>query len=382
MSEDILQELEYLFDWNPPTLHLAAAGRASHKRPEDEYVRQAAFYDTHLAPHLVCKRLVYVKDLHRKLCRIVDTKIQEAQDRGVTFQPPTAVGFMDKVLREDAVYTNGNPIRGRRSLVGYYSYVTSRCCLPVASSLALHPETWERVIAWNDEPQCDALGSYAGSLHLIGWDKIEAHLCTEGMDPDMLDQLKKIATRYEDLATWEITSLSIEDTNAMLGVLPMAVASDEGGFTWRSCSGSPYVPEYHDVPKGSRSVQTCDAVETLLVVETPLADVEPSTDEKDSLKSPESIVDASLRRGGSSLEAVHNDILDKQRPESVSAVSWSETGSEVESKTESKAGSDAAEEKQTPWTPPGAGHAASQKLIQKVCNPPVSYVAEGLTNSV
>jgi len=110
--------------------------------------------------------------------------------------------------------------------------------------------------------------------------------------------------------------------------------------------------------------------------------VEPSTDEKDSLKSPESIVDASLRRGGSSLEAVRDDISDKQRPESVSAVSWSEAGSEIVPNTDSEAESNAAAGEQISWTPPDSGYAASQKLIQKVCRQPILYVSEFLTNSI
>src|ERR1700691_953631 len=148
MSDDILEELGYLFDWSPPALQLPI-GHEKYNRPEDEYVRQAAFYDMRLAPNLVCKRLVYVENLYRQLCQIVDTKIQEAHDRGVTFEPSTAYGFVDKGHREGAMRRRSNLIKSKQSLVAYYTTVTSDSCLPVASSLALHPQTWNTVITWD-----------------------------------------------------------------------------------------------------------------------------------------------------------------------------------------------------------------------------------------
>jgi hypothetical protein len=71
------------------------------------------------------------------------------------------------------------------------------------------------------------------------------------------------------------------------------------------------------------------------------------------------ILDASLQRGGSSLEAVREDISAKEAV----IISYLETaGSETDSE---ELGFDPRE--QSSWKPSGAGHPASQALIQKVC---------------
>jgi hypothetical protein len=377
MSEDILKELGFLFDWNPPAL-LLAVGHDKFIRPEDEYVRQASFYDMHLAPNLICKRVIHIKNLHKKVCQVVDRKIQEAYDRGVVFQPSSAIGFVDKANREQKVDEKGNPVKSRRAVGSYYSIVTSECCLPIASGLALHPKTWRRVITWSDEPQCNALGSCNGSLQMIDLDRIKQRLGPEFIDQEMLDRLKKIATQYADLATWEITSLSIEDTNAMLGVLTTATASGQGEFCWSSCSRSPYMPEYHDIPKALRSTQTRDTLETLRLAEAPWVDMESSTNEMNFSESPEGALDVSLRRGGSSFEAVRDDISTKTRFPSETPTS-SETGSEPEHSVSSKDRYSAGAEEMKPWTPPEAGSTSSQKLIQKVSEQLVFHAVLFLT---
>jgi hypothetical protein len=180
------------------------------------------------------------------------------------------------------------------------------------------------------------------------------------MDPEMLERLKKVEAKYEDLATWEVTSLSIEDTDTMLGVLTMAVASGEGGFKWRACCGSPCAGEDGDIPKMLSSQRAQDARETLALVESPWVVPEPSLHGSASLKSPEDILDASLRRGGSSFEAVREDISMKESVlDSSSEASGSESGSKVKSRGNPV--------EKIPWAPPGVGHTASQQLIQKVC---------------
>jgi hypothetical protein len=151
----------------------------------------------------------------------------------------------------------------------------------------------------------------------------------------------------------------------MLGVLTMAVASGEGVFKWRACSGSPCVGEDGDIPKMPSSQRAQDARETLALVESPWVVPEPSLHRSASLKSPEDIRDASLRRGGSSFEAVREDISMRESVlDSSSEASGSETDTESGSKVKSRG---ILGEREIPWAPPGVGYTASQQLIQKVC---------------
>jgi hypothetical protein len=102
---------------------------------------------------------------------------------------------------------------------------------------------------------------------------------------------------------------------------------------------------------------TMDAPEALSVVwDAP----ESSTSEIVTLDSPADILDASLRRGGSSFEAVRDDISIKE----AIMVSFLETaGSDTESAV---VGSSEDPRENAPWTPPGECHAISHKLIQRV----------------
>jgi hypothetical protein len=120
------------------------------------------------------------------------------------------------------------------------------------------------------------------------------------MDEEQWKQLMEIRVKYRDLATWEIRTLSASDTDNMLGVMTMAVASGEGAFKWRFASGTPCISEN----KRSKTprVNTClDAPETLSLVETPWEDSESSVSEQIP-QTPDEILDDALRRGGSSLE--------------------------------------------------------------------------------
>jgi hypothetical protein len=62
--------------------------------------RDPTWYDLRLAPDRICRRIVHVKDLHKKIADLVDEKLQEIHHRGITLQPPTASGFLSKDARE------------------------------------------------------------------------------------------------------------------------------------------------------------------------------------------------------------------------------------------------------------------------------------------
>ena len=97
-DSDIMEELENLFSWNPPPYSLATKEMGGSFSMD---TRDPTWYDLHLALDRICKRIVHVKDLHKKITRLVDEKLQEAHDRGITLQPPTASGFHGKDARDD-----------------------------------------------------------------------------------------------------------------------------------------------------------------------------------------------------------------------------------------------------------------------------------------
>jgi hypothetical protein len=362
MSTDILEELRDLFEWNTPVLQYAVGrGKSEHDLRK---ARQVAFYDMHLAPSRTCKRVVHVPHLHKKIAQIADVKMQKIDEDKIPLQPPSTPGFSNAVLREMAVKRKCNPLTHQRSVADYYGIVTSACLLPVASAFVFHPKFWRSIITWSGQPRCTALGTYGASLHTIQMDKGKAYFGPEVMDAEVLEKLEEMDARQEDLATWEILSLSVEDTDAMLGVLTTVAMSNDGEFNWTTSSGSPCALEDENLPKMLSQKRAADAPEALVLVESAWNAPGSSKATPDTLGSPVDILDASLRRGGSSFEAVRDDISIKE----AAVVSFLETaGSDTESEV---AGSRGDPREDMPWTPPGESHAISHKLIQRVGEQP------------
>lgn len=348
---DILEELENHFSWNP--FHSSDNLFKPYDIPESDPFRHARFYDMHLAASNICKRLVHVKNLHRNISVIVDEKLNKVREEGITLQPPTAPGFVNSVRRDARMYLVGGPLRTQQLVEDYYRDV-SEFCLPIASSLTMHPQLWTTVIIWSRIPECQALASYGASLQFLSLEKVEEGFVPGLVAPELLGQLKKVKAHSNDLATWEIRSVSIKDTDAMLGVLSMALADGEGGFQWRFGSGTPVPGSSAKILDSTRAV---DSFETFQLVQEALLTCEEELKVSDNVVS---ILDDSLKRGGSSMQSVRGEIYLK---EGSPDIPWED---ETEEETAARAASLARKANAMPWAPPGPGHVASQELIQTV----------------
>lgn len=348
----IMAELEDLFAWNPNAL----ARRSQREVESAEHIvlsRQSAFYDMHLAPHLVCKRLVHVKNLHRVIARIVDEKLDQIRLSGVEMEPPTSPGFYGRTWREKMVQSNYTRARHDMTVREFYMKATSRMCLPVASTLALHPTIFVSTMRWLSVPENIRLGVLAPSLQLglnVGG------MAWKAMSPDVRHRLLQVVrANREDLATWEIQSLETEEIDAMMGVLISSVL-DKGEFRWTFCSEVPEIPveskSLHKIPT--------DSADTVSLIERCLSD---TTEENP--KRPEDVLNDSLQRSGSSLHLVREDIK-RQEIGSRLGTPVEFSDSEANSQISSNEGPEDMASDEIQWVPPGADHDATQCLIQRV----------------
>ena len=363
-SADIIEELEHLFAWNP-LAHIFVRPHEEDKDVYDNTSRETVFYDLHLASDRICKRVVHVKNLHNKVAHIVDIKLQEIRNRAIPLQPSTAPGFVSKARRDAYLrpVTVGSAIANRQSILEYYFSRTFEFCAPIASSITLHPKYWSTLIRWSWIPRHDRLGGRAPSMHLVPMDNVEEDYVPEHFTLEMFKRLEKIRAESNDLATWEIRGLTIEDTDAMLGIMAIASASGEGQFRWKMCSGIPCAPIDDSIPKTTSRSQMHDSPEILSLIGEPCIDSELVADEGvlGMLDNPASILNDSLKRSGSSIQYVRQDIYRKQL---VSDLDWE---SETESEVAERAASRAREAEEMEWTPPAPGHVPSRELIQMVC---------------
>ena len=89
----IMQELEALFAWNPCLASLASKAMGGSLSTS---TRDPLWYDLHLAPDRICRRLVHVKDLHKKVAAVVDEKLQEIRESKIEFQTTAVPNFYDQ----------------------------------------------------------------------------------------------------------------------------------------------------------------------------------------------------------------------------------------------------------------------------------------------
>jgi hypothetical protein len=300
-----IEELHSLFAWCPPPLKIDPAYK-HYTHLETESSLRATFYDMHLAPDMICKRVIQVKNLHKTLAAIVDNKLQTIQESGVVLPPPDGIeptSSRDKVMREVE-----NLMKDELSVVEFYGKTTTRYCVRIASSLALHPTIWSSLLHWSSAPCCGAKDIPGGSLQVLT-PRIPTELDEESnwvnmrdfVDNDSWTKLMEVKYKYQDLATWRMMNPSLDDTELMLGIMGTA---DNGEFEWKL--PAPVISEApsNARPASSSPPRACDAAET-----TSLLTSFPTSPASHLSTNLEEILDGSLRREGSSLKAVRNDRL-------------------------------------------------------------------------
>jgi hypothetical protein len=320
---DTLDELQSLFAWNPPPLKLHP-GR-QHIGLDTEDAREAAFYDKHFAPDIICKRIVHLTSLQNKVAAVVDKRLL-SYDNGI--MPPPRSGIISTKLRDNEVEDTENVMKDEMSVVEFYSKTTTRYCVRVASTLALHPEMWSSLLNWSAVPCLGGRDIPGGSLQVLSprtfdtSDK-DGRMVKSRQDlvtADVWRRLMKAKDEYEDLATWRMMSPSAEDTEIMLGVMDMAYS---GEFRWNLCP--PPITLLANEHAKSRSPQRAlDSPDISNLIGIPISSSKPESTQL-ARATLDGILDVALKRGGSSLEAVHQYDPMFSRPRSRAADDTDET---------------------------------------------------------
>ena len=256
--------LATLSNANPPSTSstvTTANTSLTARRNQSRNTRVAAFYDKHLADHLILKHVRRLDSLVGSLVGTVDKAIKEAYIKGPL--PPTdgsgslttqgqikarTLDIRTKVLREDGV-------------AEYYNNLTANFCLPVASTLALHPSyhEWRSRLTWTKEPNKAGYAIADGVLHPTpspSDDEVEAveiyKSILEHFDPEIRIIWDELGRRYKDLAIWEMKSLTVGDFEVMNSILESALK--KGPFIWKRCKGNCGRPD-HKTIQASRDTQ-------------------------------------------------------------------------------------------------------------------------------
>lgn len=299
----IMEDLEDLFAWNPPPFRLASPAMGGSRSTK---TRGPAWYDMHLPSDLICQRIVHVKDLHVKVAAVVDEKLKSIRDRGIILQPCTATGYTEKLVRKERLERMQLPSENELSIQSYYQRITSDFCVPVASTLTLHPQIWKSVLVWWAVPVAQGDAVCDGSLRALYYldvpkrevDGRTKHNGPHYVDPDLWQELMEVCHKYGDMAIWEMKSVSVGDGSLMLGIMALATGKEQ--FEWQVCKGG----KDHRSGKSHHSPATIQLLDDPATVSKFGLEYPQSSPHEHSDIALEVILDDALRRGGSSLQLV------------------------------------------------------------------------------
>ena len=251
--DDILpKDAQFVLSWNPPKLRTKEEADVifAAQEPPDTTVaafrfrtttigssRPAAFYDRHLAPHLILERVVCFGKLVSIMANTVDQAIQDA----VTKRPlPKGLGMLqvERTIKHQVrgLYPNTNY---RENGIAEAYKQASSYCLPVASTLAIHPssEDWDSILNWTTDGNLGRWAIADGVLRVrpdvFVDDQWEQQLL-KNEDDEKKGILKKLAFHSTALGVWEMKGLTVGTAQVMEEIAEMGLTHAK--FPWKKCT--------------------------------------------------------------------------------------------------------------------------------------------------
>ncbi len=251
--DDILpKDAQFVLAWNPEQFCAEGDSKADVTRaPPDTAPSalrtttlwtspQAAFYNKHLAPHLILERVVYFDTLVSTIANTVDQAIQAA----VAKRPlPKDTGALlpEKVIKEQVYFTEQTKYY-EAGVVETYSKFASTYCLPIASTLALHPssERWSTILNWSADGKIGRWAIADGVLRIsrrvFENDQLERRFM-QNEDEGKKGIIRQLALGNTTLAVWEMRSLTVGTARVMQEIAEMGLTHAK--FPWKKCTLTP-----------------------------------------------------------------------------------------------------------------------------------------------
>ena len=249
LDDFLPKDAQFVLAWNPEKFRTEGDSKANVTRALPDTAssalrttatgttRQAAFYDKHLAPQLILERVVYFDTLISTIANTVDQAIQDA----VTKRPlPSHAGALppERVIKEQVFQDDRIKYRETGVSETYLRY-TSVYCLPIASTLALHPssESWTSILNWTTDGKLGRWAIADGVLRIARRifqnDQLERQLL-QNEDAGKKDIIQRLALGNTTLAVWEMKSLTVGTAKVMQEIAEMGLT--QAKFPWKKCT--------------------------------------------------------------------------------------------------------------------------------------------------
>jgi hypothetical protein len=249
--DDILpNDVQFILAWNPPRLCTEEESKTivnlrTRAPPETNLsafktttigcCRKAAFYNKHLAPHLILKRVVYFDKLVSTMANTVDQAIQDA----VAKRPlPKKPGMLrsEEQIKDDVEYLLQPTTYRENGVAQAYAHYATTYYGPIASTLALHPsfsDRWITVLNWTTDGKARRWAIADGVLR-ISQNVFTTNQLLQNEDDKKKDIIYQLAERSAALAVWELKSLTVGTAQVMQEIVEMGL--DHAEFPWKKCT--------------------------------------------------------------------------------------------------------------------------------------------------
>ena len=240
------KEAQFVLDWNPPQFTTEQKARPNLPPTSMTYTtdigysRPAAFYDRHLAPHLILERVVYFDALVSTMANTVDQAIRDA----VTKRPllkDTGILMSEKLIKLQVRAFFRRTTYHERGVVEDYLWHAALYCLPLASTLAIHPssEHWDSILYWTSDGKMARWASEDGVLRITpavfaDRDDQWKQQLLQNEDNEKIDIIEQLASRYISLAVWEMKHPTVGTAQVMEEIVEMGLTNAK--FPWKKCS--------------------------------------------------------------------------------------------------------------------------------------------------
>jgi hypothetical protein len=225
---EVRRQIEALFCWNP---HRLQPGPLSPGKKSTTGTRPPAFYDKHFDGRLILRHVKRLPSLVRDLATNVDQVLLAASET-----LPPAINTMTAEQREWDMDNTPRIVRDEKGVANFYNLTTARYCVPVASTLALHPKAsmsrWRSLLLWTQSVSSSRYAIIDGELQIMevaDEDKARLGAIMDTMDSETRRIFEEMRESRSSLGTWEIKSIATGSDDVMRAVRNL------GKFSWTHC---------------------------------------------------------------------------------------------------------------------------------------------------
>jgi hypothetical protein len=219
----------------PPTSIPGPTRTATNNRSRmNTGTRPASFYDKHLADKLILKHVKVLDTLVVDLAGTVDKAIKDAYQKDIQLPLEQGMLWTRGHIKSQTKYAEADFLR-EDGVAEHYKDLTASFCLPVASTLALHPSSseWASLLRWTKEVSMAKFAIADGALKLVKHSTHRNREAWDFVDNDKRALLAELPIRYPDIAIWEMKSLTVGDERVMGEIWRMGLSSRT--FVWKVC---------------------------------------------------------------------------------------------------------------------------------------------------